>query len=129
MTSARALRRTPRPARGRVRRPAFTMLELVVAMIVMATGLLAIQGLMVRQSRQISHVEEWCRTPHTYYVSSQANEWMKSMGAPADLSNQAGQSPWQPSVTGTDAYVVSLQSVARSPDGQQLSARATLGSE
>jgi prepilin-type N-terminal cleavage/methylation domain-containing protein len=108
------------------RRAAFTLLELVVALIILAAGLLAIQGLMVRQSRQVSHVEQWCATDRTYYVVGQSNPWMQTLGAPADLRDQPGQAAWTPPVMGWKPYHVMLQLLTCSPDGRQLSAGVEL---
>jgi prepilin-type N-terminal cleavage/methylation domain-containing protein len=110
------------------KRRAFTLLELVVAMIVLAAGLLAIQGLMVRQSRQISHLEAWCFTPRTYYVVNPASNAMQLVGVPAELADAAGQTAWTPPVTGANNYVLTLESLSLSADGQQVAARVTQGS-
>ena len=83
---------------------------------------------MVRQSRQVSHLEAWCQTDHTYYLVSQTDEMMQALGAPADLQNQAGQAAWAPPVLGRDVYKVAPVSVIRSPDGQQITAVVNLGS-
>ncbi len=111
------------------RRAAFTLMELVIAMVVMAAGLMAIQALMVRQSRQVSHIEARCQAGPTYYAVSQTEEMMQALGAPADLQNQVGQAAWTPTVSARTQYGVTLISAIRSSDGQQMTAVVTLGSK
>jgi|WetSurMetagenome_2_1015567.scaffolds.fasta_scaffold110655_2 prepilin-type N-terminal cleavage/methylation domain-containing protein len=106
----------------------FTLLELVVALVIFAAGLLAVQGLMVRQSRQVSHLEAWCRGDHTYYVVSQTDDMMRILGAPADLQGQVGQAAWTPTVADRTRYKVAPVSVIRSIDGRQTTAVVNLGS-
>jgi len=117
-------RRPRRPAPARSRRPAFTLLELAVSLIVMAAGLLAIQTLMIRQSKQISRLERWCRPTPTYYVVNQSDTWMRALCAPANLDKTAGQSAWTPPVPGPFDYDVTMDSITSSADGQQMSANA-----
>jgi prepilin-type N-terminal cleavage/methylation domain-containing protein len=117
-------RRGDTPARAR--RRAFTLLELVVSLAIMAAGLLAVQGLLVRQSKQVSRLERWCQPHPTYYVVSQSDKWMRKLGAPASLETQAGQTAWTSPVGPPFDYKVTLNSIARSADGQQVSAQVSL---
>jgi hypothetical protein len=102
------------------------LLELVVSLAIMAAGLLAVQGLLVRQSKQVSRLERWCQPHPTYYVVSQSDKWMRKLGAPASLETQAGQTAWTSPVVSPFDYDVTLNSIARSADGQQVSAQVSL---
>ena len=118
--------RPPCRTAARARRRAFTLLELTVSLAIMAAGLLAVQSLMVRQSKQVGRLERWCQPPPTYYVVSQSDEWMRALGAPASLETQAGQTAWTTPVEPPFDYDVTLDSIARSDDGQQVSAQVSL---
>jgi len=96
-----------RPARGRA---AFTILELEISLVVLMAGLLSITSLLSVQSRQMTHVESWCRGDPTFYVVSQSNHWLRRLAAPAQLETQAGQEAWTPPVSGTVKYQVLLDS-------------------
>ena len=108
------------------RRRAFTLLELQVAILVMAVGLMGILTLMVRQSRQVSHLEAWCRQDRTYYVVPQSNAWMRALGAPSDLNTAADTPAWTPPVAGPALFTVTLQSATRALDAQEASAQVAL---
>jgi hypothetical protein len=102
------------------------LLELAVSLAIMAAGLLAVQSLMVRQGKQVCRLERWCQPPPTYYVVSQSDKWMQALGAPASLETQAGQTAWTTPVEPPFDYDVTLDSIARSDDGQQVSAQVSL---
>jgi prepilin-type N-terminal cleavage/methylation domain-containing protein len=119
-------RRRPCRRPARARRRAFTLLELVVSLAIMAAGLLAVQALLVRQSKQVSRLERWCQPHPTYYVVSQSDKRMRKLGAPASLETQAGQTAWTSPVGPPFDYNVTLNSIARSADGQQVSAQVSL---
>lgn len=104
---------------------AFTMLELQVALGVLAIGLLGLGSLMIRQSRQVARLESWCVPDRTYYVVAQSNPWMRALNAPADFNAAAGQGPWAPPVTGRKTYVITLVSQARTSNAACLSAVVT----
>ena len=108
------------------RRRAFTLLELVVSLVIMASGLLAIQALLVRQSKQVCRLERWCQPHPTYYVVSQSDKWMRALGAPASLETQAGHTAWTSPVGPPFDYNVTLNSSARSDSGRRVSARVSL---
>ena len=119
-------RRRPCRTPARARRRAFTLLELVVSLVIMASGLLAVQALLVRQSKQVCRLERWCQPHPTYYVVNQSDKWMRALGAPASLETQAGQTAWTSPVGPPFDYNVTLNSSARSDNGQRVSARVSL---
>jgi prepilin-type N-terminal cleavage/methylation domain-containing protein len=108
------------------RRKAFTLLELQVAILVMAIGLMGVLTLMVRQSRQVSRLEAWCHEDRTYYVVPQSNEWMRTLAAPSDLNTAAGQPAWTPLVEGPRLFTLTLRSSTRTLDTQEASAEVAL---
>jgi prepilin-type N-terminal cleavage/methylation domain-containing protein len=108
----------PRPARG------FTLLELHVSLALLAIGFIALMTLMVRQSRQIGHLEAWCVPDRTYYVVVQTDPWMRALGAPAELAASGGQSAWVPPVAGDKDNEVTL--LTHSHQGQTMSAQVEL---
>jgi prepilin-type N-terminal cleavage/methylation domain-containing protein len=98
------------PATARQARRAFTMLELQVALVVMAIGLLGIETLMIRQSKQVSRLEQWCVSSPTYYLVSQTDPYLRAMETPARLETQPGQTAWTPPVAQRRQYEVELLS-------------------
>jgi len=115
-----------RLAAPRGRRRAFTILELTISLAIMMAGLLAIQSLMIRQSKQVSRLERWCQPNPTYYVVHQSDPWMRALGAPAGLESQAGQAAWTPPVAAPFSYHVTLLSFARPYDNGQMSANVSM---
>jgi hypothetical protein len=113
-------------AASRGRRRACTLPELVISLAIMMAGLLAIQSLMIRQSRQVSRLERWCQPQPTFYVVHQSDAWMRALGAPAALETQAGQAAWTPPVTGPYKYSVTLLSFTRPYDSGQMSANVAM---
>jgi hypothetical protein len=107
-------------------RRAFTILELTISVAIMMAGLLAIQSLMIRQSKQVSRLERWCQPNPTYYVVHQSDRWMRALGAPAGLESQAGQAAWTPPVAAPFSYHVTLLSFARPYDNGQMSANVSM---
>lgn len=111
------------------RRPkaaAFTVLELQVALVILGAGLLAMTPLMAMQSRQIRHVEAWCRSEPTFYLVSQSNRWLRRLGAPAAMEDQAGGSPWTPPVDGAQEYDLELLSLNEDLDNRTVSVEVHL---
>jgi len=105
---------------------AYTLLELQVTLVILGAGLLAMPPLMAMQSRQIRHVEAWCRSGPTFYVVSQSNRWLRRLGAPAQMETEAGHSPWTPPVTGQQEYDVELKSLTEDLDARIIQAEVTL---
>jgi len=98
-------RRLGRRPAGRCRgagpaRRAYTLLELQVTLVILATGVLGVSALLAVQGRQIRQVEAWCREAPTYYLLTHTNRWMRRLEAGAELHAQAGQTPWSPPVAG-----------------------------
>ena len=115
--------RAPDPA-GCFRSGAFTLLEVNVCLAVLAMGLLSLEGLMIQQSRQVTHIERRSPAERTCYVLPQADVWMRLLGAPASLEDSPGQAPWSPPVTGRGTHQVTLVSYVRSLDQPEASATA-----
>ena len=116
-----------RPAGSRRGRPpAFTMLELVISLSVLGIGLLGIQALMIRQSKQVTRMEQWCLNDRTYYVVHQSEEWMRALRGPATLQDQPGQAAWSPPVVSRDFWEVALGSFTCPYGTDQASAQVTL---
>ena len=115
------------PPRRKLRRGmAFTFLELHVSVAVLAIGLLGLLALTVRQSRQVARMEAWCAADQTYRVIPQTEAWMRSLGAPATLTQSTDQQAWSPPVTDRDQYQVELSSWARPFGGLTASAQVEL---
>ena len=110
----------------RARPGAYTLLELQVTLVILATGLLALPALIAMQGRQIRRLEAWCQPPATYYLVSQSNRWLRRLGAPAELETEAGGSPWTPPVTGGQAYDVQLDSLTEDLENRTIEANVTL---
>ena len=108
------------------RPPAFTMLELVISLSVLGIGLLGIQALMIRQSKQVTRMEQWCLNDRTYYVVHQSEEWMRALRGPATLESQPGQTAWSPPVVSRDFWEVALGSFTCPYGTDQASAQVTL---
>ena len=103
--------------RGRCRRSAgYTLLELHVTLVILAIGLLSLPPLMAMQSRQVRHVEAWCRSEPTFYLLGSANRWLRRLGAAAEVSADAAATAWAPPVSGPHAYDVELQSLTEDLD-------------
>ena len=113
----------PAPRHGARPNSGFTMLELQVAMGVLAIGLLSLGSLMVRQSRQVERLEKWCVPDRTYHVVVQANSWLRSLNAPADLTESPAQAPWQPPVSTQRNNALTLLSCTRAVGIASLSAQ------
>lgn len=114
-----------RPSRHS-RPAAYTLLELQVTLVILATGLLAMPVLLAMQGRQIRRVEAWCRPAPTYYLVSQSNRWLRRLGAPAEIQAEAGQSPWTPPVIGGQVYDVQLNSLTEDLDNRTIEADVAL---
>ena len=108
------------------RPPAFTMLELVISLSVLGIGLMGIQTLMIRQSKQVTRMEQWCLNDRTYYVVNQSETWMRALRGPATLENQPGQTAWSPPVVSRDFWEVALGSFTCPYGTDQASAQVTL---
>ena len=105
---------------------AFTLLELQVVLIILSVSLLGIVGLVSLQSKQMSRVEQWCRSHPVYYVVSQTNRWMKQLGAPADVNDSPGQSPWTPPVSGDTEYRLDITGINRRFADAEMSCQVNL---
>ena len=122
--------RTACPRGAAPRRPtraeAFTLLEIQVALVLLAVGLLGIAGLMVRQSMQIVRVESWCVPDRTHYLLSQDDPWMMALHAPATLEPASGGTPWRPPVSSSQENEVVLLSYTSSLGTNQMRANVRL---
>ena len=105
------------------RGPGFTMLELHVAIAILAIGLLGLGSLMVRQSRQVSRLERWCVPDRTYHVVVQTDPWMRLLEAPADLREGPDQAAWSPPVSADKDYAVTVLSQTRVAGSSAMSAQ------
>lgn len=105
---------------------AFTLLELQVTLVILGAGLLAMPPLLAMQSRQIRHMEAWCRSEPTFFLVSQSNRWLRRLGAPAERQTEAGGSPWPPPVTGDPVYDVRLRSLTQDLDARTIRAVVNL---
>jgi len=74
----------------------FSFVELQVALVILAMGLLSFAGLFRIYSLQTRYIEQSSLPVSTYYIVSQTNRWMRQLGVPADMEETAGQSPWTP---------------------------------
>lgn len=117
---------TPRHSWRPTKAAAYTLLELQVALVILGAGLLAMPPLMAMQSRQIRHVEAWCRSEPTFYVVSQSNRWLRRMEVPAEMEAKAGVQPWAPPVTGIQVYNVELRSMVEHLDKRTIRAKVKL---
>lgn len=103
---------------------AFSFVELQVALVMLAVGLLSFAGLFRIYSRQISYIEKYSepnmyiKDPNDefkeYWIVSHTNEWMRQLGAPADMNQTLQPSCWRPPVYDDNNYNVQLMSL--SPD-------------
>ena len=83
-------------------RRAFSFIELQIALVILAIGLLSFAGLYRVYSRQTDYIEPNGFSTATYYVVSQSNCWMRKLAAPAQMELTAGQLAWTPDVTEAD---------------------------
>ncbi len=86
----------------------FTLLELEVAMVILAMGIVGLGSLVTVTTRQMAEVDKWCEDEPTYYLVSQEDPWMQQLGTPANMESISGQSAWTPPVTGdaTDRWTL-----------------------
>jgi hypothetical protein len=99
------------PPSRRSKAAAYTLLELQVTLVILATGLLAMPALLAMQGRQMRQVDAWCRSDPIYYVVSPSNRWLRQFQAPAELRTEPGDTGWTPPVTGSREWVVHLNSL------------------
>jgi len=104
--------RTQRQSRTR---RGISMLELQVAMVILASGLVALGSLMATQSRQVRQAEAWCVGEGGFYVAPHADKWMRLLKPPAALE-PAPPAPWQPEVTLPSPPPYRVQVLSQSPD-------------
>jgi hypothetical protein len=83
-------------------RSAYSFIELQIAMVILAIGLLSFAGLYRVYSLQTNYLEPNSMSVSTYYVVSQSDRWMRQLGAPAQIVRTAGQLPWTPPVPQAD---------------------------
>lgn len=103
-------------------RPAYSLLEVQVALFVLMVGILGIATMLRTYSRQMETAQLWCRTDLNYYLTSQTNLWMKRLNAPAALNTEPGIEVWTPPVSGEKQYEVSLDSYEIDPNTRSASA-------
>jgi len=97
---------------------AFSFVELQVALVILAVGLLGFAGLFRTYSKQISYIEKYSepnmyvKDPYDeskeYWLVSHTNEWMRQLGAPADINQTLQSSCWKPPVSDDNNYDVRL---------------------
>jgi hypothetical protein len=104
----------------------FSFVELQVAMVVLAVGLLSIAGLFRIYSLQTSYIEQNSMPFSTYYIVSQSDMWMRQLDVPADMEQTAGQSAWTPPVSGDKAYRIRLNGLSKNFDDSTADANAIL---
>jgi hypothetical protein len=105
---------------------AFSLVELQIALVILAVGLLSFAGLFRVYSLQTSYIEQISLPVSTYYIVSQSNRWMQQLGVPADMEQTAGQSGWTPPVSGDKAYRIRLNSLSKDFDNSLADANVTL---
>src|SRR5438132_5977494 len=74
------------------RRRAFTLLELLVAFVVLAIAITGMIPLVIMQSRQISRMESRFNAATTYYLVPSTDDWAEKLGA-ADLMQSTEPDP------------------------------------
>ena len=104
----------------------FSFVELQVALVILAMGLLSFAGLFRIYSLQTSYIEQSSLPVSTYYIVSQSNRWMQQLGVPADMEQTAGQSAWTPPVSGDKAYRIRLNQLSKDFDNSLADANVTL---
>ena len=108
----------------RPRRPAVSMLELQVALVVFGIALMGLCPLVIMQSKQLGKMQTWMQPQTTYYLVPSNNTWARKLGAVATMQTTlpAGQGP--PSTTIVN--VVSIVSLDRSLTSEQVTAHVTV---
>lgn len=87
---------SPAPRRG------FTLLEVEVALIVLAIALAGLCPLLVMQSRQLSSLETQLSPKTTYYLGPSNDAWVQKLGASASLLTSDPGPPPAAAVTLSD---------------------------
>ena len=105
---------------------AFSLLEVQIAMIVLALGLLGLVATLRMHSRQMEVAESWCREDAEYYIVSQSNIWMQQLDMPAELTTDSNSISWEPPVSGETHYQVELESFELNPENRTASAEVKL---
>ncbi|MBN1787227.1 MAG: hypothetical protein JW806_02400 [Sedimentisphaerales bacterium] len=77
---------------------AFSLIELQVTLIILATAVWGFAALFRVYSLQTEFIEQETLPVSTYYVVSQTSRWMRQLGVPADMAQEAGQTAWEPPV-------------------------------
>ena len=104
----------------------FNMIELQVSLVILAAGLLSFAGLFRIYTAQTTYIEQTAMPASTYYVVSQSNTWMRQLGAPAEIEESAGQSPWTPPVSCCTEYRILLNSLTKDFEQSQATADVTM---
>lgn len=104
----------------------FNMIELQVALVILAAGLLSFAGLYRIYTVQTTYIEQTSMPASTYYVVSQSNRWMRQLGSPAEMEVSPGQSPWIPAVSCCTEYKIRLNSLTKNFEEIQAAADVTM---
>ena len=105
-------------SRARRRRRGISMLELQVAMVILASGLVALGSLWATHSRQVRQAETWCVGEPNFYLAPHADKWMRLLKPPAAL-DPAPPTPWLPEVTLPSPLPYHVQVLTQSADASQ----------
>lgn len=105
-------------------RPAATLLELQVAMVVFGIALMGLCPLVIMQSKQLRKMQTWMQPQTTYYLVPSNNIWARKLGAVATMQTTlpAGQSTSNPTIVN----VVTIVSIDRSLTSEQVTAHVTV---
>jgi prepilin-type N-terminal cleavage/methylation domain-containing protein len=75
--------------RGRDRR-GVSLLECLVAIVILSISMLGLSRLVVDNERLLAKIESWCAFEPEYYVVRPAYDLERTLGCPARLSTSAG---------------------------------------
>lgn len=111
---------------------AFNFVELEVALVILAAGLLSFAGLFRIYSLQTNYIEQISMPtdpnddPNSYWIVSQSNRWMRQLEEPADMYHKPGQFSWEPNVSDSKKYKIKLNSLSKDFDNSQAVVDVTL---
>ena len=77
------------PLRGRLRLRGFTLLELQVAIILLAFGIVTLASLLATQTRLVKRLERGFGPGSTVYVTQSKDPWVRKLGSPARMTAAA----------------------------------------
>ena len=111
--------------RTATRRPAFSLLELEVALVLFGIALTGLCPLVVMQSRQVRNLQSRLNPQTTYYLVPSADPWARKLGAGASLVTQLPAAS-APSTQPTPVNQVSIQSLTKSLVSQSVTAQVSV---